>query len=224
MTSERLNPEVVESYVLAWTCLKIICVAQDSSIRQLPKPEPETWKAIAFLHNQKRQSQLRQPTQAATAENIEKWMLICAKAARSFLFPDVISINKPKPGYESGEIVDSIVGEVDDSLLSDMIAKKEIQQRGQQQTDINQFLIDAVAQLKPESQKLLKLYYSQGLKQADIAQELKTQQYTISRQLSKARKVTKALSQRTQEKLHISLTSDILDNISSLLEEWLASY
>ncbi len=226
LASAGLDSEVIASYVLAWNCLKTIYVPKrPSSTRKLPKPEPETWKAIALLYNQERQSQLQHPTQAATADNIEKWMLICAKAARAFLFPNVISINKPKPGYESGEIVDSIVGEVEDSLLSDMIAKEEVYQRSQQQTDINQFLTGAVAQLKPESQKLLELYYSQGLKQADIALELKTQQYTISRQLSKARKVLlKALAQWTQEKLHISLTSDVLDNISSLLEEWLASY
>ncbi len=226
LTSAGLDPKVVESYVLAWNCLKIVYVPERaSSTRKLPKPKPETWKAIALLYNQERQSQVQQPTQAAAAENIEKWMLICAKAARAFLFPNVTSINKPKPGYESGEIVDSIVGEVDDSLLSNMITKEEIQQRDRQQTNISQFLTGAVAQLKPESQKLLELYYSQGLKQADIAQELKTQQYTISRQLSQARKVLlKALAQWTQEQLHISLTSDVLDNISSLLEEWLASY
>lgn len=221
-----LDPEVVASYILAWNCLKTIYVPERAnSTRKLPKPEPETWLAITNLYNQERISQLNQVTTSTTPEAIEKWLLVCVRAARSYLFPNVSSINQPKPGYDSGEIVDSIVGEVDDSLLTEMIAGEEAAQRSQQQNDIGQFLTATIAQLKPEEQKLLELYYSLGLKQAEIAQELNTQQYTISRQLSRARKgLLKALAKWSQETMHISLTSDVLDNISSLLEEWLAGY
>lgn len=226
LTGAGLDQEVVEQYVLAWNCLKTIYVPERaSSTRKLPKPEAETWLAIANLYNQEIKTQLNQPGEAATATSLEKWMLVCVKAARSYLFPNVTSINKPKPGYDSGEIVDSIVGEVDDSLLSDLIANEESQQRSQQHTDINQFLTATIEKLKPEERKLLELYYSLGLKQAEIAQELDTQQYTISRKLSKVRKaLLKALAQWSQSTMHITLTSDILDNISSLLEEWLAGY
>ena len=156
---------------------------------------------------------------------MEQWLLACVKAARSHLFPNVTSINQPKPGYESGEIVDSLVGEVDESLLSDMIADEDAQQRSQQQGDIGKFLISTIEQLKPEEQKLLELYYSLGLKQAEIAKELNTQQYTVSRKLARARKaLLKELAKWTRETMHITLTSDVLDNISSLLEEWLAGY
>ena len=221
-----LDAEVVERYILAWNCFKTIYVPERAnSTRRLPKPERETWIAIANLFNKERSTQLSTAGDAATPENIEKWLLICVKAVRSYLFPNVTSINQPKPGYDSGEIVDSLVGEVDDSLLTDMIADEEIQQRTQQQTDINQFLTAAIQKLKPEEQKLLELYYSLELKQAEIAKELNTQQYTISRKLSRTRKsLLKALAKWTQETMHISLTSDILNNISSLLEEWLAGY
>ena len=225
LANAGLDPETIEQYVLAWNCLKTIYVPERaSSTRRLSKPDKDTWVAIAKLYNQERKTQLNR-SDAATGESLEKWMLICVKAVRSYLFPNVTSINKPKPGYDSGEIVDSIVGEVDDSLLAEMIADEESQQRSQQQTDISKFLTATIAQLKPEEQKLLELYYSLGLKQAEIAQELNTQQYTISRKLSKARKVLlKALAQWSQSTMHISLTSDVLDNISSLLEEWLAEY
>ncbi|MEM8828592.1 MAG: sigma-70 family RNA polymerase sigma factor [Cyanobacteria bacterium P01_G01_bin.19] len=221
-----LDPEVVESYIWAWNCFKTIYVPERAnSTRKLPKPESETWVAIANLYNKERQTQLRVAGEALTPEQAEKWMLVCVKAARSYLFPNVTSINQPKPGYESGEIVDSLVGEVDDSLLTDMIANEEAQERNQQQTDINQFLTATVQSLKPEEQKLLELYYSLGLKQAEIAEKLNTQQYTISRKLSRARKkLLSALAKWTEETMHISLTSDILKNISSLLEEWLAGY
>ena len=225
LANAGLAPATVEQYVLAWNCLKTIYVPErSSSTRKLSKPEPDTWQAIANLYNQERKTQLDK-SDAATVESLEKWMLICVKAVRSYLFPNVTSINKPKPGYDSGEIADSIVGEVDDSLLTEMIANEESQQRSQQQTNIGQFLIATIAKLKPEEQKLLELYYSLGLKQAEIAKELNTQQYTISRKLSKARKVLlKALAEWSQSTMHISLTSDVLDNISSLLEEWLADH
>lgn len=226
LANAGLDSEVIETHILAWNCLKTIYVPErSSSTRKLPKPKPETWSAIAKLYNQERQTQLVSPGKTVTATGVEVWLMVCVKAARSYLFPNVTSINQPKPGYESGEIVDSIVGEVDDSLLTDLIDREESLQRSQQQTDINQFLTNTIQELKPEAQKLLELYYSLGLRQAEIAQELNTQQYTISRKLSRARKtLLKSLAVWTEATMHISLTSDILDNISSLLEEWLANY
>ena len=221
-----LDSEVIERQILAWNCLKTIYVPERAtSTRKLPKPEPETWQAIAKLYNKERLTQLSPSATAVTTNELEQWMAICVKAARAYLFPNVTSINQPKPGYETGEIVDSLVGEVDDSLLANMIADEEVEQRQQQQTDIGQFLSAEIAQLEPEAQKLLQLYYSFGLKQSDIAKELNTKQYTVSRKLSKVRKgLLMALASWSQSTMHISLTSDILDNISSLLEEWLANY
>jgi RNA polymerase sigma factor (sigma-70 family) len=225
LTNAGLDRDTTERYVLAWNCFKTLYVPERSTAtRQLPKPEPETWQGIARLYNRERLTQL-EPSETATPENIEKWMLICVKAARSYLFPNVTSINQPKPGYESGEIGDSLVGEVNESLLNELIADEAVQQRQQQQTDINQFLSSTIKNLKPEEQKLLELYYSLGLKQAEIARQLDTQQYSISRKLSRVRKtLLKALAKWTQSTMHISLTSDILNNISALLEEWLAGY
>ena len=221
-----LSADVIQSYILAWNCLKTIYVPERaSSTRKLPKPERETWTRIAELYNQERLKTLQSPGAQATPESLEKAMLGCVKAARAYLFPNVTSINRPKPGYDSGEIVDSLVGEVDDSLLTEMIVGQEARQRIQQQTDINQFLTAAIKALKSEDQKLLELYYAQQLKQADIAKELGTQQYNVSRKLSRVRKsLLKSLAQWSKETMHISLTSDVLKGISSLLEEWLAGY
>ncbi|MEM8722807.1 MAG: sigma-70 family RNA polymerase sigma factor [Cyanobacteria bacterium P01_G01_bin.39] len=225
LANAGLEQNTIEQYILAWNCFKTVYVPERASTtRKLPKPDAESWQAIATLYNQERQTQLTNSADAATIVSLEKWMLICVKAVRSYLFPNVTSINKPKPGYDSGEIVDSLVGEVDESLLSDLITQEDAQRRSQQHSDLNQFLTAAIAKLKPESQKLLELYYGHGLKQGEIATELNTQQYTISRKLSKARKVLlKGLAQWSESTMHISLTSDILDNISSLLEEWLAN-
>lgn len=226
LANAGLDQEVIEQYIVAWNCFKIIYVPEKAnSTRKLAKPSPEAWQSIIQLYNQEAPTKLNQPFKTATSESLEKWMLVCVKAVRSYLFPAVTSINQPKPGYESGEIVDSIVGEVDESLLTDMITSEDVQQRHQQQQDINQFLEATIKKLQPEEQKLLEFYYSLGYKQAEIAQELNTQQYTISRKLKKARKtLLKALATWSQSTMHISLTSDVLDHISSLLEEWLAGY
>jgi RNA polymerase sigma factor (sigma-70 family) len=226
LVSSGLADDLIEKYILAWNCLKTIYVPERAtSTRKLPKPERETWVEIAQLYNRERGTQLSSPGGQATPESIEKAMLVCVKAARTYLFPNVTSINRSKPGYDSGEIADNLVGEVDDSLLTEMIVAEEAQQRSQQQSDINQFLTTTIKALDSEDQKLLELYYSGELKQADIAKELGTQQYNVSRKLSRVRKsLLKSLAQWSKETMHISLTSDVLNGISSLLEEWLAGY
>ncbi len=98
-----LSAEVSEKYVLAWNCFKNIYVPERSSAtRRLAKPSPEAWIAIANLYNKERRGQLSQPGEAVKPEILEKWLLICVKAARSYLYPNVTSINQPRPGYDSG--------------------------------------------------------------------------------------------------------------------------
>lgn len=226
LLSAGLNDEVIDKYILAWNCFNTIYVPERAnSTRKLSKPERATWMAIADLYNQERTTQLTTPSSAATPETMEKLMLACVKAARAYLFPTVTSLNRPKPGYDSGEIVDSLAGEIDDSLLTEMIVSEAAQQRSQQQTDINQFLTATLKALGTEEQQLLQLYYAQQLKQAEIAKQLNTQQYSISRKLTRVRKsLLKSLAQWSKDTMHISLTSDVLKSISSLLEEWLAGY
>ena len=215
--------KTIESYVLAWNCFRQIYVPERAnSTRQLQKPDEATWKAIIKLYNEERYGQLSDPGKPLTIQPIEAILLICAKAARAYFNPTVTSLNQPKPGYDSGEILSDIVGEVDDSLLTEAIIEEEVRQRTQQHSDLDRVLTEALNSLSQEERKLLELYYQQGLKQAEIAQQLKTQQYNISRKLAKTRNhLLKALARWSENSLHISLTSDILKGISALLEEWL---
>lgn len=221
-----LSPDIIEQYVLAWFCFKNLYVPERASpTKKLSKPSPETWSAIADFYNQERQTQLTNPTDKVDPLTLEKWLLASVKAARAYLYPNVTSINQPKPGYDSGEIGDSLVGEIDESLLSEMIVEEETQERNQQQNQVNDALQAALAELKPEDRLLLELYYVQGLKQSAIAKQLKTQQYSISRKLSRVKKsLLKSLAKWSQDSLHISLTSDVLNNISVIIEEWLSSH
>ena len=221
-----LSADEIAKYVLAWSSFKTLYVpTRKTSTKKLSKPDEKTWKAIADLYNQLKTTQIKPPAEAIDPVVLEQWLLNCVKAARSYLYPNVTSINQAKPGYESGEIVDSLVGDTDDSLLSEMIGREEIQQRNQQQHQVSQVLESAIASLTPKEQKLLDFYYAQQLKQADIAKALNTKQYNISRQLTKIKKVLlQSLATWTKESLHISLNSDLLKNISAVIDEWLENH
>jgi RNA polymerase sigma factor (sigma-70 family) len=218
--------DIREKYVLAWNSFKNIYVPdRTTSTRKLNKPDAETWQAIAKLYNQARSTQLTSPGEAVNPVILEQWLLKCVQAARSYLYPNVTSINQSRPGYDTGEIADTIAGEIDDSLLTEMIVEEEIQQRNQQQNEIGEVLIKAIENLQAEEQKLLNLYYGEKLKQTDIARELNTQQYSISRKLTKVKKsLLESLAKWTKETLHISLNSDILNSISAVIDEWLESH
>ena len=221
-----LLPEVREKYILACNCFKTIYVPEHHRLtRRLAKPTPEVWKAIADLYNKERTTQLSAAESPIDSQTIEKWLLICVKAGRSYLYPNITSINKPKPGHQSGEVADFLIGEVEDSLLSEMIVEEEIEERNQQQHKINEILLSALEKLNPNDRELLQLYYGQKLKQGEIAKQLSTQQYNISRKLSRTRQsLLKSLSLSIQETLHISLSSDVLKSISVIIEEWLCSH
>jgi RNA polymerase sigma factor (sigma-70 family) len=216
----------IDRYVLAWNCWKTIYVPdRPSSTRKLNKPDEATWQAIVQLYNKERKGQLNPPGEPVNQEILEKWLLACVKAGRAYLYPNVTSINQPRGGQDSGEIVDNLVGEINDSLLAEAIAIEDRENRNQQQTQINEVLIKALETLSKDERRLLELYYAQGLTQMEMAQELGTQQYNVSRKLSRARKsLLKSLAQWSQQTLHISLSSDVLKGISTVLEEWLAGY
>ena len=214
----------IRHYILAWDCLKTIHVpTQASSTRKLSKPDQETWGAIAQLYNSERLSQLQPPVPEGSPEQLEQWLLACAKAARAYLYPPVTSINMPKPG-QTGELVDDLMG-VEDSLLTELIVEEEAQKRTTQQAQVHQVLTAALAALAPEGQQLLELYYAEQLPQKEIAQRLGTKQYAVSRRLTRVREsLLQALARWSQETLHVSLTSDVLKSISAVLEEWLVGY
>jgi RNA polymerase sigma factor (sigma-70 family) len=217
-----LSSETITAYVLAWNCYKLVYApTPTASSRKLPKPDESSLEAIATLYNYnyKRHGAETQP------EILEKWLLNCAKAARDYLYPTLQPLNTPTLGQEFGELLDSIPATEPESLLTQIINQEEEQNRNQQQTEINAVLVAAITQLKPEEQSLLQMYYSQGLTQQQMAAQLEMKQYTVSRRLTKARdSLLLTLAQWSQDSMHISLSSDVLKNISAVLETWLEVY
>jgi RNA polymerase sigma factor (sigma-70 family) len=221
-----LTSETIACYVLAWNCFKTQYVpVQATATRKLPKPESATWVAIAELYNAQRWSQLTPPGPECSPQTVEKWMLACAKAARAYLYPTFSSINAPKPGQDSGELLDNLAEFPQESLLTQLIDREEEHSRHSQQTQISAVLVEALAKLAPEAQSILQMYYGQEFTQQQIAKQLDVKQYTVSRRLTKSREtLLLALASWSKEALHISVTSEVLKYINTIMEEWLKVY
>ena len=111
---------------------------------------------------------------------------------------------------------------IDQSPLTLLITQEEVQERQTKTRQINDLLITALGQLDPQVQKLLELYYQQGLTQQQIAQQMEMKQYTISRRIGSTKEaLLEAIAQWSQSTLHISLTSPAVEQMSLVLEEWL---
>ncbi len=217
------NPASIERYLLAWTCFESIYISRKTPhLRQISTPEASTWSAVANAYNRMRH-QLTNPGTECTKETLERWLIDCANQVRKYLYPTVKSLNSPKPGYEEGELQDELVETtLQESLLTEWIQQEEQVARFDRKSQINTVLEAAINKLDSSVQKILQLYYKQGLTQQQIAQELAVQQYSISRKLSKAREsLLLTLTSWSQETLHISVTSDVVKYISTILEEWL---
>jgi DNA-binding transcriptional regulator LsrR (DeoR family) len=68
----------------------------------------------------------------------------------------------------------------------------------------------------------LQMYYGQGLTQKEIASQLETKQYTVSRRLTNVRDtLLTALCTWSQTTLHKTLDPNVMNDLSVTIEEWL---
>ena len=219
-----LSAETIATYTLAWNCFKSLYVpTQETATRKLPRPDAATWAAIEQHYNTDRRQVASAP--AAKPETLEKWLNVCAQAARSYLNPNLVSINTPKAGQDTGELLDDVPESSRESLLADLISEEDDQTRQDQRSQLNQILEAAIEQLDPELQTILHLYYRENCTQQQMAERLDIKQYTVSRRLTKAREqLLKKLALWSQDTLHISLTSALLQSMSLVMEEWLQQH
>jgi RNA polymerase sigma factor (sigma-70 family) len=212
-----LKAETIEEYILAWKCFKAIYApTQARNTRKIPEPETNTWQAIEQLYHQQSMKKLGEPAQ------IKKWLEACAKAVRAYLYPKFVSVDAPKPGQEEGSLLDNLPAIAQDSVLNEIVAQEEEETRNQERSQINAVLIRALIKFDVQSQRLLQMYYGQGLTQQQIAQQLEMKQYTVSRRLASHRQsLLLTLAQWCQTTLHYSLNTDVLNHINIILEEWL---
>lgn len=221
-----LAPAVIAQYRLAWVCFNALYGQPQTGTQQLPPLDRALWSAIADLYNRECCSQLDPAASDCTPEMMERWLNQCATWVRSYLYPAIESLNVPKPGLESGnEIQDSLSDPLQESLLSELVAQEERQERQQQQLQLRDAIVAALGSLDAQSQKILRLYYQQGLTQQQMMQSLNMSQSTVSRRLTKAREaVLLALVQWSQQTLNSPPDPNLIKDMSAALEEWLGVY
>ncbi len=219
LQAEGLSQDTIAAYVAVWNGFKTFYApTQASNTRQLNRPDDTTWSAISQVYT-------KQTNSTIDYQTIETWLLNCAKAIRKYLYPTVTSINARAGGEDSFEWIDNLSANEKDSLLNEIIATEEEQTKISQQSEMKTVLVSAITQLETQVQQILQLYYAQGLTQQQIAKQLEVKQCTVSRRLSKAKeKLLRSLAKWSEEKLHISLTSDLLKTTSTVMEEWLQNY
>ncbi len=221
LTADGLDADTVKRYVLAWQCFEALYIpTKVPGLRRTAAPTAELWQAIADRYNQ-----LQDTSEPCKASTIERWLIYCTTRVRANLYPAVTSLNAPKIGHDSGEWQDDIENGSSDSLLSEMIAQEEVQERHDQYQQMNTVLIDAIAALDQIAQQLLHFYYGQQLTQQQIAKQLEIQQYTVSRKLTKTREILLLkLVQWSQAQLKTSLDASVIKSISPILDEWLQTH
>jgi RNA polymerase sigma factor (sigma-70 family) len=218
-----VEPEAAQ-YQFAWVCFQTLYVPSDDG-GALPQPDAQLWNAIANLYNSRRLGQLTVAGNSLTAEQIESRLHKLSRWIRAYLYPDVGSLNRPKPGQEVGELQDDLSDSDSQDLLDRAIEQEETAQRSTQKGQLQQVLTDALTKLEPELQEFLRLFYQQKLSQQELASHLQLSQPTVSRRMKKAEeKMLGAILDWRQSQLNQFPDPNELKSISNALREWLMMY
>ncbi|BAZ52703.1 putative group 3/4 sigma-70 RNA polymerase sigma factor [Nostoc sp. NIES-4103] len=221
-----LSVAEIERYIFAWECFKLVYVPKKPrGNRQLDAPDSTTWDAIAQLYNQERLTQLPQsePLNAAT---IQKLMTVCITAIRAYMAPPTASLDASV--FNEDNTLQDILPSSDTTSLAQLIDDEEAQNRRSLLQQINSLLSNAITHLDAQTKELFEMYYGEGFTQKEIASQLQISQPTVSRRLAKLHNLKNewllTLAKWTQATLNISLTPDVINSMSGLLDEWLEQH
>jgi RNA polymerase sigma factor (sigma-70 family) len=140
-----------------------------------------------------------------------------------YLYPTIISASQDPPNSAGGEFLDHFTSTFQPSLLTQIIEGEAAADRATQRSQLQQVLLRTLIKFDVESQRLLKMYYGQELTQQEIAKQLAMKQCTVSRRLTNVRQsLLQTLSQWSQSVLHQSLDTNVVNNMSITIEEWLS--
>lgn len=229
---QSLSPALQQPYLWAWLCFREGWIgASAPGARRRLAPATEDWQAIAQSYNQSKPPE--QPL--ATPEQLEQRLTQMAAWLRAYLHPSVQSLNQLQYGEEGEERLaglsdptawaqsEGFVGSP--SLLTNLIAEEEINERQRQRSQLDQVLAQAIQTLKPEWQTVLDLYYRQGLIQSQIAKHLGCSQPSVARYLLRAREaLLNALVTWSQQTLNIVSSPDRIAQQGDAMEEWLMGH
>ncbi|EAZ88715.1 sigma-70 family RNA polymerase sigma factor, partial [Crocosphaera chwakensis] len=89
-----LSHQEIEKYRLAWRCfMEIYTPNQAKGTQQLSAPDETTLDKIIEVYEQQYSLITELPKKELTSEILEKWLKKCAKAIRSYLYPQTTSLN-----------------------------------------------------------------------------------------------------------------------------------
>ncbi len=218
-----LNPDRLAAYILAWQCFKTIYApTATTGSRKLQQPAPEVFDRIATLYNLERVNAVATIATRCDGELVALWLAACGMAVRRYLYPTLVSASQSHPHSETGEFLDNFEATFQDSLLSRAIDLEAETERATARSQVQKVLLKVLIKVDLPSQRLLQMYYGQGLTQQEIATQLMTKQYTVSRRLNRVRQsLLSALSEWSQTQVHESLTPNVINNMSIAIEEWL---
>ncbi len=122
------NATTIASYRLTWELFKLIHAPTDGKIRKLGKPDAATFAEIAQQYNRDRISTLAPLSPPTTPALVEQWLINCGKAARSLLYPTLVSSDASKLSQD-GELLDDLEFTFQESSLMKVIAQEEEKSR-----------------------------------------------------------------------------------------------
>jgi len=218
-----LNKNEIDECILAWNSFKnIFSPTKTTGIRQLSEPDPATWQQIANFYNNLRQLPTNSP--AYSPLQLKNLLQKCSQLVRQSFYPQQVSLNQCQPNQPDTELLEDL-SDHSPSILSDMIAAEDEQNRERQLTNLKNFLSETLVQLQPELLHVLILYYKEGLTQTEIANTLDTKQYTVSRRLTKAREtLLKALGKWSRDEFGLTINTEVMAQLDEVMEQWLENH
>jgi RNA polymerase sigma factor (sigma-70 family) len=222
LTRRGLSQEKQSLYVLAWQSFKLVYVPEHlGGTRALNWPNLAVWTEI--LNEFNRGLPLHQ--QQDSPGILEIWLKEIALTLREYLCPTITSLNQSLSGFETGELLDSLVDDTAQCGLDALVHSEDAQIRLLLRTQMNTVLLAAVSNLDPKLQTLLQYVYTDGYTQTHIGELFGEQQYTVSRWLVRVHKILlSSLTHWSQEELHISLSLSVIETMGTILKEWLKNH
>jgi RNA polymerase sigma factor (sigma-70 family) len=219
LTQAGWDTTSIAQYSLAWDCYQEL-----AQVKPQGRPTDDIWTAIAQAYNHDRLTQVGPGTAIATAEQLEQWLLTCAKCVRQFLKPTILSADAPFSDESSTHPLD-IIADPQASPMEQWITREQETARSQQHQQFQTILMEAIGSLSETHQNLLQDYYRDCMTQSDIAKKLGIQQYQVSRQLERVRRsILKKIIVWVQKNLHTSPTPSVVESMGHSLDVWLKDY
>jgi RNA polymerase sigma factor (sigma-70 family) len=222
LTRRGLSQEKQSLYIRAWQSFKLVYVPEHlGGTRALNWPAPAVW--VEILNEFNRGLPLYQ--QQDGSGTLEAWLKEIALTLREYLCPTITSLNQTLSGFETGELLDSLVDDTYLCGLDALLHNEDAQTRLLLRTQMNTVLLAAVNNLDPKFQTLLQYVYAEGYTQTHIGSLFGEKQYTVCRWLDRVYKtLLSSLVLWSREELHISLSLSVLETMGTIIKEWLKNH